>query len=203
MKNSKIILARGIKLDRNYNNVLSYTENEMLNLLNEDRHIIYFDDNYSFVNEFQNIICVQVPYENCIEANYMAFQNPRYNNKWFFCFIDKIEYNSEKSTNITFHIDSWSTWYEQKSIKECYVLREHVEDDTIGLHTIDEGLSVGEVISEGVTIDTGLTSSNSYICVVTNWDVSNRTGYTGATVFNGVVWRKYVSIFSTKFRGNF
>lgn len=194
MKNSKIILARGIKLDRNYNNVLSYTNEQMLSLLRETNHLIYEDNDYSFINEFQNIICVQVPYGNCIDLNYMAFQNPRYNNKWFFCFVDSIEYNSEKSTNIKFHVDSWTTWYEEKSIKTCYVLREHVEDDTIGLHTIDEGLDVGEVISEGILTDTRI-NANHYICVSTNWNPATRMGFTGTTVYNRTVWGTMIAVF--------
>ena len=100
MKNSKIILARGIRLDKNYNNVLSYKETDLLNLLRQPEHKIYEASDYSFIDEFQNVINAEVPYGDCIDLNYMAFQNPRYNNKWFFCFIDKVEYNSEKSTVI-------------------------------------------------------------------------------------------------------
>lgn len=201
MKNSKIILARGIRLDKNYNNVLSYKETDLLNLLRQPEHKIYEASDYSFIDEFQNVINAQVPYGDCIDLNYMAFQNPRYNNKWFFCFIDKVEYNSEKSTNITFHVDSWSTWYEEIRLKNCYVLREHVEDDTIGLHTVDEGLDVGEVICEGVTTDGTLTSATSYVCVATNWDVADKTGFTGVCIMNGVVWGSMLCVFPFTYDG--
>ena len=122
----------------------------MLSLLRDNSHLVYESSNYSFIDEFQNIINVQVPYGDCVRVNYMAFQNPRYSNKWFFCFVDKIEYNSEKSTNITFHVDSWATWYEAIHQTNCYVLREHAEDDTIGANTIDEGIDVGEIIAKEV-----------------------------------------------------
>lgn len=201
MRNSKIILARGIRLDKNYNNVLSYTESQLLELLRDSTHLIYESNDYSFINEFQNIINVQIPYGECIDLNYMAFQNPRYNNKWFFCFIDRVEYNSEKSTNITFHVDSWSTWYEQIEKKTCYVLREHVEDDRIGLHTMDEGLSVGEVVSDGLTTEGYLISGGAYVCVATNWDVGSRTGYTGTTIFNGVVFGSLLCCFPFNYDG--
>lgn len=201
MRNSKIILAKGIKIDKNYNNVLSYSNNNLLSLLRENNHLIYEADNYSFIDEFQNIICVQVPYGDCIELNYMAFQNPRYNNKWFFCFIDKVEYNSERSTNISFHVDSWSTWYENISVKNCYVLREHVYDDSIGLHTIDEGLDIGEVICEGYTVDGTLSSSTASVCVATNWNPSNKLGFTGVTVFNGTVWGSMLCVFPFTYEG--
>ena len=171
--NSNIILAKGIKIDKAYNNVLSYSESDMLNLLRQGEHLIYEASNYSFIDEFQNIINVQVPYGDCIALNYMAFKNPRYNNKWFFCFIDKIEYNSEKSTNITFHVDSWTTWFSSLTLKTCYTIREHVRDDTIGENRVDEGLDVGEI--RALSSSTIAISTNYYIAVQTNYTPENRT----------------------------
>ena len=189
--NSNIILAKGIKIDKAYNNVLSYSESDMLNLLRQGEHLIYEASNYSFIDEFQNIINVQVPYGDCIALNYMAFQNPRYNNKWFFCFIDKIEYNSEKSTNITFHVDSWTTWFSSLTLKTCYTIREHVRDDTIGANRIDEGLDVGEITQFGYS--TIAISTNNYIAVQCNYTPKDSGGdlYSGISVYNS-------NIFGTK-----
>ena len=47
--NSKIILAKGIKLDRNYNNVVNYTENQMLALLRSEGHFVKEKTDYSFI----------------------------------------------------------------------------------------------------------------------------------------------------------
>lgn len=194
MRNSKIILAKGIKIDKNYNNVLDYNESEFLELLRSENHLIYEADNYSFIDEFQNIINVSIPYGDCISLNYMAFQNPRYNDKWFFCFIDKIEYNSEKSVNITFHVDSWSTWYSSINRETCYVLREHVADDTIGLHTIEEGIDTGETIAVASTQDSQLDSSH-FIVVATNWNPSTEQAFSGVTVINRSVWGSILAFF--------
>lgn len=175
--NSKIILSKGIRVDKDYKNVLTYTENQMLAVMRDNTHLIYESSNYSFINEFQNVICVQVAYDNCIALNYMAFQNPRYNNKWFFCFIDKVEYNSEMSVNITFHVDSWTTWYSDLHFKHCYTIREHVANDTIGANTVKEDLAVPEVITEENSIvDTAL-DSDLYIAVSSSWDPQNETGW--------------------------
>ena len=192
--NSKIILAEGIKLDKEYKNVLTYTETQLLTLMRDNNHLVYEASNYSFIDEFQNIINVQVPYQDCIMVNYMAFQNPRYNNKWFFCFIDKVEYNSEKSTNITFHIDSWATWYENIQFKNCYVIREHVSDDSIGLHTVDEGLPVGDVISQESDTQAGL-GNYYHIGILSNWNPDTKTGYDGITMYNRTVFGSRLCVF--------
>ena len=193
--NSKIILAKGIRLDKEYKNVLTYSESQLLAVLRDNTHLIYEASNYSFVDEFQNIICVQVPYGSCIALNYMAFQNPRYNNKWFFCFIDKVEYNSESSTNITFHVDSWATWYESLHFKNCYTIREHVSNDTVGLHTVSEDLAVPEVVlDESAIVDTAMDDS-LYIAVSSNWSPDSETGFDGILAYNKNVFGNNIYLF--------
>ena len=94
MKNSEIIIARNIKLDKEYKNVLSYNESSMLSLVRSN--MVASANNYSFIKPGKNQIDVSFSYSDCLKANYMAFQNPYYSNKWFFAFIDKIEYISNK-----------------------------------------------------------------------------------------------------------
>lgn len=194
MRDSKLILASGVPLDRNYNNVLSYTESELLDSL-YNLYSIYEGYDYAFIDEYQNSINIQKPYGECIAANYMAFQNPRYNNKWFFCFIDKIEYNSEKSTNIFFHVDSWSTWFRTAEKRPCYVLREHVENDFIGLNTIDEGLDTGETIAVDTIEDNNL-ANLQYIAVASNWNPQTKSGYNGVNVYTRLAWGSVLYLFN-------
>lgn len=186
--NSNIILAKGIKIDKDYLNVLSYSESDMLNLLRQSEHLIYEANNYSFIDEFQNIINVQVPYGDCITMNYMAFQNPRYNNKWFFCFIDKIEYNSEKSTNITFHVDSWTTWFPNLVQETCYTIREHVRDDEIGANRVDENLDVGEMCCLGLSFQS--LGTNHFVAVQCNYIPKDSGGdlYSGISLYNSTIF---------------
>ena len=145
-RNSVVILSRNIKMDREYSNIIDYTESEMVSLCENSEHLVAKQNDYSFLKVNENIINVGIPYHECIKANYMAMQNKNYANKWFFAFIDKVEYNSEASTNIYYTIDEISTWWDYWTKKNCFVVREHVNDDTIGLHTIPEGLETGDYI---------------------------------------------------------
>ena len=43
-----------------------------------------------------------------------------------------------------FH-DLWFVWFDI-TFKQCFVEREHVNDDTFGKHTVPEGLEYGEYI---------------------------------------------------------
>lgn len=145
-RDSIVILARDINMDREYINILDYHENDIVSLCESSSHLVAKQNNYSFLRIGENKINVGIPYKTCIKANYIAMQNPYYSNKWFFGFIDKIEYNSEKSTIISYTVDEMSTWWDYWNRKSCFVLREHVNDDTLGLHTLPESLETGDYI---------------------------------------------------------
>ena len=146
-RNSTIILAKDINMDKEYSNILDYSESAIVELCESNDHLVAKQTNYSFLKIGENQINVGIPYETCLQANYIAMQNPFYSNKWFFAFIDRVEYNSEKSTNIYYTVDEISTWWDYwGKTKKCFVVREHVNDDTVGLHTVDEGLNTGEYI---------------------------------------------------------
>ena len=146
-RNSVIILAKDINMDKEYSNIIDYHESDIVSLCESNSHLVAKQTNYSFLRIGDNVINVGIPYATCLQANYIAMQNPYYNNKWFFAFVDRVEYNSEVSTNIYYTVDEISTWWDYWSKnKQSFVIREHVNDDTVGKHTIDEGLNTGEYI---------------------------------------------------------
>lgn len=163
--NSEIILCSGIKMDKNYENVLSYNEESMVNLCRQNA--IYTGNNYKIIGVREDILNVSAKYEDVIYANYMAFKNNKYGNKWFFAWITDVKLLNPNTTQITFKIDVFSTWYSRFNIGQAFIEREHVSDDTVGLHTIPENLELGEYITQ--------TSNNS------NPDYLNDLGYLSET----------------------
>ena len=171
VRESKIIIAQGIKLDNDYKNVLSYTQQEMLDLVNSNDHKLAIATDYSFIRQEKNMVQVGFPYSTVCNANYMAFQNKDYNNRWFFAFIRDVEYVNDRTVNIVFDIDVWSTFYGDLSIMKCFVEREHVNNDTIGLHTVPENIDTGDMVCETEIVDSSLSSDllNYWIGVYTDW----------------------------------
>lgn len=148
-RNGNIILARGIGMDKEHKNIVNYTSNEMLQLLRSQNHFVGEKSDYSFISENGkggNVIATNFTYQECKNANYIAFQNPTYYNKWIFAFIDEVTYENNGCTKITFTVDNWATWFDNLTFKSCFVVREHVNSDNIGEHTVPEGLETGEYI---------------------------------------------------------
>ena len=183
MRDSVVYLAKNIKLDKNYKNVLKYSEQQMIELITNQNNLVYYGNKFSFLRE-DGSIKVEVPYSQALQSNYIAFQNPDYSNKWFFAFIDKVEYISNATTKIYYTIDLFSTWWSYWSPKACYVIREHVEDDSIGLHTVPENVETGDYIIAGVE-DLAYDGNSYYICAGISDDIL--TNDTPDKFYNGVV----------------
>lgn len=82
-------------------------------------------------------------YWNC---NYVLYQNSDFNTKWFYAFITRMEWESERSFSIYIETDVFQTWLFEKEMLQSFVVREHVNDDAIGKNLVDEGLEFGEYI---------------------------------------------------------
>lgn len=202
--NSKILLVKNIKIDREYTNVLSYTENQMLQLCREN--LVAEANNYSFIRQ-TNTINVAFTYSQCLQANYIAFQNSDYSNKWFFAWIDDVIYRNDKTTEITFTVDSWSTWFDYWQKKPCFITRQHVNDDTIGLHTLDENLDVGDVVCNNYYEDESYSNRYGFwVAMETSWIINNNSHdtteeqkegkqFSGCTMYNKGIWGNIVILF--------
>ena len=189
---SEIILCKNIRLDKSYINVLSYTESQMLSLCNSNEHLVAKADDYSFIRTSGNIF-TNFTYSQALNANYIAFQNKDYSNKWFFAFIDEVIFQGEENTEIRYTIDAWATWYDKWSTKKCFIERQHELVDTIGSNLIDENLNVGDVEEEQETIDESYSNEYGYWIGImsgytpTDGQSSGGKNYDGISILNNVV----------------
>lgn len=188
---SEIILCKNIRLDKSYINVLSYTENQMLSLCRSNEHLVASDDDYSFIRNTGNIF-TNFTYSQCLNANYIAFQNKDYSNKWFFAFIDEVIYQGEENTEIRYTIDAWATWFDKWSAKKCFIERQHENVDTIGSNLVDENLNVGDVEEEQETTDESYSNEYGYWVGIMSGYMPNSTAsggnnYSGIMALNNVI----------------
>lgn len=150
------------KLENDYKNQLTFSSAaEQLNYFNSV--IEYTFDNYTYIKK-DSVIQVGKNIDEIIDCNYLFYKNIGFTNKWYFCFITNMEYVNENCTRITFETDCYQTWLFQIEYKQSFVEREHVNDDTIGLHTVPENLELGEFIINNVE-ELDSRANNLYICM--------------------------------------
>ena len=149
------------KLENDYKNELTFS--------NATTQLAYFSSvvqhtysNYTYVKK-DNYIQVSDNIDNIINCNYLYYRNVGFTTKYYLCFIKRMEYVNENCTRIYFETDVFQTWQFQIVYNRSFIEREHVNDDTIGLHTIPENLETGEYINSDSTIL--YDASTTYICV--------------------------------------
>lgn len=171
-------------------------------------HTLYFADAQSQYSYFANLTkknCVNYTYQrvnkgrirvegkadNYYDCNYMMFQNTSFGNKWFYAFINSVEYINNETTEIEFEIDVMQTWFFDSAVEECFIERQHSWSDAIGDNIVPESLECGEYVFnnynkvERENLD--LTNLCIIVAIVNTEDESEGTLYDGiyggATLF--------------------
>ena len=85
------------------------------------------------------------------------------NAKLYFCFITNMEYVNENCTAITFETDSFQTYQFDIHYEQSFVEREHVNDDTLGIHTVPENVELWEYVSNSITTDEYINGDYCYL----------------------------------------
>ena len=130
---------------------------------NDYKHTLYFNSKTEQEDYFRNlpsisftdfsyqrkdaVMRIPLQYDEALKYNYVRYQNTAYSNKWFYAFITNYEYKGDDQTNITIETDVMQTWLFDYYVKPSFIEREHVNDDTIGKHTIPENLETGEYVN--------------------------------------------------------
>lgn len=132
---------------------LELSQEHQLNFANATAQYNYFNGltKYDVGNDFtyqrkDGIMRIPAKFDDLIGYNYVMYRNDGYSNKWFYAFINKMEYVNDGMTALTIKTDVFQTWQFDLTYKRTFVEREHVNDDTIGKHTIPEGLNLGEYL---------------------------------------------------------
>lgn len=160
---SIIYILSGVECDRNYNHVKWFNSRAEQQSYMLDHRIKTYDKCY-YVRD--GIVNIDAWADDIYSANYMMFQNSAFSDRWFYAFITEVRYENNRTAEVHYTIDLWQTWWMDCKVGECFVEREHVLDDTVGLHTIPEGLEYGELNIAKETLLTNFSYQIVYGCEI-------------------------------------
>ena len=104
-------------------------------------------DNFSYQRK-DSTIRFPAHIDDIRNFNYVMYRNDNYSNKWFYAFIENMEYLNDSTTLIKIKTDVFQTWQFDLTYKRSFVIREHVNNDAIGANTSPEGLETGEYLCQ-------------------------------------------------------
>lgn len=126
-----------------------------------------------------------IPADQIYGVNYMMFQNTSFGSKWFYAFVDKVEYINNEVSEIRFTIDPIQTWFFDYTLNQCFIERETPRTDEIGGNILPEPVGLSEYVMNGVYERVG--DAYNEHCVIIQWiDPDHTSGRTGGGVYNGV-----------------
>lgn len=154
-------------------------------------------DNYSYQRKDAGVIKVERPIADVVRCNYMAYRNASFEDKWFYAFIDKVEYVNNKTSAIYFTIDVLMTWYFDYEFDYCWIERQHARTDVPGDNLIPENLETGEyVIADTVYPEAGTGIWEHSICVIAtfNRQHANAVGGMKGRIYSGLAFNYFDSV---------
>lgn len=131
-------------------------------------------------------MCVQYPavYDAIAGANYLVYRNDAYSTKYYYAFITNIEYVNDSVSWVYFQLDAYQTYMFDITVGQGFVEREHVNDDTIGAHILEEPVAVGPYTSTKIV---DIDFDEFWLVVGSTVDLLD-TGFpdTGARTYGGI-----------------
>lgn len=160
---TNVRLLSNIPFSNDYKNTRWFDTKSEQTTYFQSKPIVHRENEFNYQRiEGQTFIRVKEHIDKLWGANYLMFQNAQYNNKWFYAFITKLEYENKQTTNVHFQIDVFQTWKFEMDFKPSYVVREHTKlwnsDGSPVINTVNEGLDYGtdyDVVETGRVMPTG------------------------------------------------
>ena len=137
-------------------------------------------------------------FEDLLKYNYCMYKNDSYKDKWFYAFVTDCKYINDGLTEITIETDVFQTWQFDLIYKNSFIEREHVSNDTIGAHTIPEGLETGDYIINDANLITHLFDRDAcYVCAGVTWLPSNTIGLNDSRYYGNIFSGLWLIVFSS------
>ena len=185
--NSDIVLCTNVPLDNSYDHTVTFATLAAQQTYFASKAYKTISSN-SYQRAMDNKLRIACSMDEAVRCNYLFFRNISFENKYFYAFITGWEYINNITTEITYEIDVFQTFYFNIDIKPSFVEREHSATDAIGDNLVPEGLEQGEyvVVSSSriaPTAQEGIVSPNTCVIFFTTFnDDADCTNYEGGFI---------------------
>lgn len=183
--NSTIKLLNNVPIDKNQSDTLWFASvGEQTAYFNSKAKRTFASQTYQ--RQQRGYARLEVNPYDIYDCNYMMYQNTSYGSKWFYAFIDNIEYINNEVAEIRFTIDPIQSWFFDYTLHQCYVERSTPASDNIGENILPEPVQLSEYVMNGDYANLGAdTSALGFVCVMN--DPKHDSAFYGGGIYNGVV----------------
>ena len=141
-------------------------------------------ENFQYIKK-NNTIVVDGEVDLLYNCNYIMYQNNNFTNKWFYAFIDRIEWASNSSVRLYVSTDVIQTWFFDITYYDSYVDRCHSDTDVAGDNIVPEDFSVGNPGGYQVAGSTDLAPDGIALFATSTYSGESRTGSVNSGIYSG------------------
>ena len=141
-------------------------------------------ENFQYIKK-NNTIVVDGEVDLLYNCNYIMYQNNNFTNKWFYAFIDRIEWASNSSVRLYVSTDVIQTWFFDITYYDSYVDRCHSDTDVAGDNIVPEDFSVGNPGGYQVAGSTDLAPDGIALFATSTYTGESRTGSVNSGIYSG------------------
>lgn len=199
---TEIVLCRNVPLDNSYDHQVTFASQQA-------QATYFYSKAYKTLtaNTYQRIMSnrlrIQCTIGEAMACNYLFFSNNSHDGKTIYAFITGWQYVNDITTEITYEVDVFQTFWFDVDLKPCFVEREHSNTDNIGDNLVDEGLATGDYVLDGYSADAGADEFDvvffcTFRCAYDS-ETQTWTYIDGATLFSN---RSYNGLFPNAFECN-
>lgn len=145
---TEIVLCRNVPLDSSYDHQLTFASQQAQATYFYTKAYKTLQEN-TYQRVMMNKLRIQCSIGEAMACNYLFFSNNSHDGKTIYAFITGWMYVNDVTTEITYEIDVFQTFWFDIDIKACFVEREHSLTDVVGANTVPETLEQGEYIVDG------------------------------------------------------
>ena len=164
--NTDIVLCRDVPLDSSYDHTVDFADANA-------QWAYFYSKRYKVVsvNSYQRVMSgrlrIECTMEEAIQCNYLYFRNNNFEDKFIYAFITGWYYINNITTEISYEIDVFQTFWFDVRLLQTFVEREHSSTDLIGENTVPEGLEFGEYFQQSFEAVLPSNSANGMIFLTT------------------------------------
>ena len=140
--------------------------------------------NFNYIKK-NNTIVVEGEVDLLYNCNYIMYQNANFTNKWFYAFIDRIEWASNNSVRLYVSTDCIQTWFFDITYFQSYVDRCHSDTDVAGDNIVPEDFSVGNPGGYQLAGSTDLAPDGIALFATSTYAGESRTGSVNSGIYSG------------------
>lgn len=141
-------------------------------------------ENFQYIKK-NNTIIVDGEVDLMYNCNYIMYQNNNFTNKWFYAFINRIEWASNSSVRLYVSTDVIQTWFFDITYYDSYVDRCHSDTDVVGDNIVPEDFSVGNPGGYQVAGSTDLAPDGIALFATATYAGESKTGSVNSGIYSG------------------